>query len=162
MAKKKSSSKTLPIHILNGPNLNLLGSREPAIYGKTTLAEIKKACAARAKGYGFATLFKQSNKEGELVEFIQAARGKSAAVVINAAAYTHTSVAVLDALKMLEVPVIEVHLSNPARREAFRHKSYVAMGATGTISGFGLNSYLLAIDAVAALLQEKSIKDKSK
>ena len=157
MAKKQSKTKALPIHILNGPNLNLLGSREPGIYGTTTLAEVKTACANRAKTYGFATVFKQSNKEGELVEFIQAARGKASAVIINAAAYTHTSVAVLDALKMLSVPVIEVHLSNPARREDFRHKSYVAMGATGTITGLGLNSYLLAIDAIAGILKGKTV-----
>ena len=161
MAKKQSKTKALPIHILNGPNLNLLGSREPAIYGTATLAEVKTACAQRAKTFGFVTVFKQSNKEGELVEFIQAARGKASAVIINAAAYTHTSVAVLDALKMLSVPVIEVHLSNPARREDFRHKSYVAMGATGTITGLGLNSYLLAIDGVVAHLQEKSGKGKT-
>src|ERR1700733_7171954 len=107
MAKKQSKSKTLPIHILNGPNLNLLGSREPAIYGKTTLAEIEKASAARAKSHGLTIRFKQSNKEGALVELIQAARAKASAVILNAAAYTHTSVAVLDALKMLELPVIE-------------------------------------------------------
>jgi 3-dehydroquinate dehydratase-2 len=160
MAKKQSKTKALPIHILNGPNLNLLGSREPAIYGHTTLAEVERACAKRAKAYGFATVFKQSNKEGALVEMIQAARDKASAVILNAAAYTHTSVAVLDALKMLSIPVIEVHLSNPARREDFRHKSYVAMGATGTIAGFGLNSYLLAIDAVAQL-QDKSIRGKT-
>jgi 3-dehydroquinate dehydratase-2 len=157
MAKKQSKTKSLPIHILNGPNLNMLGSREPAIYGKTTLAQIEKACAVRAKKLGFATHFKQSNKEGALVELIQAARSKACAVIINAAAYTHTSVAVLDALKMLEVPVIEVHLSNPARREDFRHKSFVAMGATGTIAGFGLNSYLLAIDAVAGIIKGKTL-----
>jgi 3-dehydroquinate dehydratase II len=155
MAKKPNKNKALPIHILNGPNLNLLGSREPEIYGKTTLAQIEKACRARAKAHGFAILFDQSNKEGELVEMIQAARTASSAVIVNAAAYTHTSVAVLDALKMLSVPVIEVHLSNPARRENFRHTSYVAMGATGTIAGFGLNSYLLAIEAVAAILKDK-------
>jgi 3-dehydroquinate dehydratase-2 len=155
MAKKTSKSKSLPIHILNGPNLNLLGSREPEIYGKTTLADIEKACTARAKGHGFSILFAQSNKEGELVEMIQVARTSASAVILNAAAYTHTSVAVLDALKMLSMPVIEVHLSNPARREDFRHTSYVAMGATGTISGFGLNSYLLAIDAVAGILKGK-------
>jgi 3-dehydroquinate dehydratase II len=153
MAKKPSSSKPLPIHILNGPNLNLLGSREPKIYGKTTLAEIEKACKARAKAHGFSIRFAQTNKEGALVELIQAARSKAAAVILNAAAYTHTSVAVLDALKMLTVPVIEVHLSNPARRENFRHTSYVAMGASGTIAGFGLNSYLLAIDAVAGIIK---------
>jgi 3-dehydroquinate dehydratase-2 len=155
MAKKANKSKALPVHILNGPNLNLLGSREPAIYGKTTLREIEKACAARARTHGFALLFAQSNKEGELVEMIQAARTTASAVILNAAAYTHTSVAVLDALKLLSIPVIEVHLSNPARREDFRHKSYVAMGATGTIAGFGLNSYLLALDAVAGILKGK-------
>ena len=155
MAKKHNKTKALPIHILNGPNLNLLGSREPDIYGKTTLAGIEKACRARAKAHGFSILFDQSNKEGELVEMIQRARTASSAVIINAAAYTHTSVAVLDALKMLAVPAIEVHLSNPARRENFRHTSYAAMGATGTIAGFGPNSYLLAIDAVAALLKDK-------
>jgi 3-dehydroquinate dehydratase-2 len=155
MAKKPSKTKALPIHILNGPNLNLLGTREPEIYGKTSLADIEKAAKARAKAHGFAILFSQSNKEGELVEMIQAARNAASAVIINAAAYTHTSVAVLDALKMLSVPVIEVHLSNPARREDFRHKSYVGMGATGTISGFGLNSYLLAIDAVSEILKGK-------
>jgi 3-dehydroquinate dehydratase-2 len=157
MAKKPSNSKPLPIHILNGPNLNLLGSREPKIYGKTTLAEIQKACKARAKAQGFDTHFVQTNKEGALVELIQAARVKACAVIINAAAYTHTSVAILDALKMLSVPVIEVHLSNPARRENFRHTSYVAMGASGTITGFGLNSYLLAIDAVANILKSSKV-----
>jgi len=156
MAKKQSKTKTLPIHILNGPNLNLLGSREPAIYGKVTLKDVEKACAARAKTYGFPIVFKQTNKEGELVEFIQAARHKASAVIINAAAYTHTSVAVLDTLKVLEIPVMEVHLSNPARREDFRHKSYVAMGATGTITGLGLNSYLLAIDAIAGIIKGKT------
>ena len=153
MAKKTNNSKILPIHILNGPNLNLLGSREPEIYGRTTLKEIEKACRDRAKAHGFSILFAQSNKEGKLVDMIQAARSEAAAVILNAAAYTHTSVAVLDALKMLSVPVIEVHLSNPARREEFRHTSYVAMGASGTIAGFGLNSYLLAIDAVAEILK---------
>ena len=155
MAKNPNKTKALPIHILNGPNLNMLGTREPEIYGKTSLADIKKACAARARSHGFSILFDQSNKEGKLVDMIQAARTKASAVILNAAAYTHTSVAVLDALKMLSVPVIEVHLSNPARRENFRHTSYVAMGATGTIAGFGLNSYLLAIDAVAELLKDK-------
>ena len=156
MAKKQSKTKTLPIHILNGPNLNLLGSREPAIYGTATLADVEKACAARAKTYGFPITFKQTNKEGELVEFIQAARHKASAVIINAAAYTHTSVAVLDTLKVLEIPVMEVHLSTPARRDDFRHKSYVAMGATGTITGLVLNSYLLAIDAIAGIIKGKT------
>jgi 3-dehydroquinate dehydratase-2 len=153
MPKKSNKSKVLPVHILNGPNLNLLGSREQEIYGKTTLKEIEKACRARAKAHGYSILFAQSNKEGKLVDMIQAARGDAAALILNAAAYTHTSVAVLDALKLLSIPVIEVHLSNPARREEFRHTSYVAMGATGTIAGFGLNSYLLALDAVAEILK---------
>jgi 3-dehydroquinate dehydratase-2 len=152
MAKNTNKSKTLPIYIINGPNLNLLGMREPAIYGHTSLGEIEKLCAARAKGHGLGIVFLQSNKEGELVEFLQEARTAASGVIINAAGYTHTSVAILDALQMLTPPVIEVHLSNPARREDFRHLSYVARAATGTIAGLGVNSYLLAIDAVAAIL----------
>lgn len=160
MAKNTNKSKTLPIYIINGPNLNLLGAREPEIYGHTSLGEIERLCAERARALGLAAVFLQSNKEGELVEFIQEARTGGSAVLINAAAYTHTSVAVLDALKMLDIPVIEIHLSNPARREEFRHQSYVAKAATGTISGLGVNSYLLAIDAVAALLAGPKGKKK--
>jgi 3-dehydroquinate dehydratase II len=152
MVKKTSKSNLLPIYIVNGPNLNLLGSREPEIYGRATLSEIEKLCAARALAHGFNTVFLQSNKEGELVEFLQEARVAASGVLLNAAGYTHTSVAILDAMQMLKCPVIEVHLSNPARREEFRHLSYVAKGATGSITGLGVNSYLLAIDAVAALL----------
>lgn len=151
MAKKTSKSNPLPIYIVNGPNLNLLGTREPEIYGRATLGEIEKLCAARAASHGFSIVFLQSNKEGELVEFLQEARVAASGVILNAAAYTHTSVAILDAMQMLKCPVIEVHLSNPARRETFRHLSYVAMAATGSITGLGANSYLLAIDAVAAL-----------
>jgi 3-dehydroquinate dehydratase II len=160
MAKKTSKSNTLPIYIVNGPNLNLLGSREPEIYGRATLGEIEKLCAARAAGHGFSIVFLQSNKEGELVEFLQEARVAAAGVLLNAAAYTHTSVAILDAMQMLTCPVIEVHLSNPARREEFRHLSYVAKAATGSITGLGVNSYLLAIDAVAALLSAPKGKKK--
>ena len=152
MAKNSSKSKLLPIYIINGPNLNLLGTREPEIYGRATLGEIEKLCAERGRSHGLSTVFLQSNKEGELVEFLQEARTGSSAVLLNAAAYTHTSVAILDALQMLKQPVIEVHLSNPARREDFRHLSYVAKAATGVVAGLGVNSYLLAIDAVAALL----------
>ena len=152
MAKKTSKSNPLPIYIVNGPNLNLLGSREPEIYGRATLSEIEKLCAARAQTHGFGIVFLQSNKEGELVEFLQEARIAASGVLLNAAAYTHTSVAILDAMQMLKCPVIEVHLSNPARREDFRHLSYVAKAATGSITGLGVNSYLLAIDAIAALL----------
>ena len=152
MAKKTSKSKTLPIYIINGPNLNLLGTREPEIYGRTTLGEVETLCAVRAKSHGLSIVFLQSNKEGELVEFLQEARSMASSVILNAAAYTHTSVAILDALQMLTLPVIEVHLSNPARREEYRHLSYVAKAATGSITGLGMNSYLLAVDAVAAIL----------
>ena len=154
MAKKPNKSKSLPIHILNGPNLNLLGEREPGIYGRTSLKQIEQASRERAAAHGFSIVFAQSNKEGKLVDMIQAARKEASALILNAAAYTHTSVAVLDALKMLSIPVIEVHLSNPGRREEFRHTSFVAKGATGTIAGFGLNSYLLALDAVAEILKD--------
>ena len=160
MAKNSSKSKLLPIYIINGPNLNLLGTREPEIYGRATLGEIEKLCAERGRSHGLSTVFLQSNKEGELVEFLQEARTGSSAVILNAAAYTHTSVAILDALQTLKQPVIEVHLSNPARREDFRHLSYVAKAATGIIAGLGVNSYLLAIDAVTALLTGSSTKKK--
>lgn len=160
MAKNSSKSNLLPIYIINGPNLNLLGTREPEIYGRATLGEIEKLCAERGRSHGFATVFLQSNKEGELVEFLQEARTGSSAVLLNAAAYTHTSVAILDALQTLKQPVIEVHLSNPARREEFRHLSYVAKAATGIVAGLGVNSYLLAIDAVAALLGGTPSKKK--
>lgn len=160
MAKNSSKSKLLPIYIINGPNLNLLGTREPEIYGRATLGEIEKLCADRGRSHGLSTVFLQSNKEGELVEFLQEARTGSSAVLLNAAAYTHTSVAILDALQMLKQPVIEVHLSNPARREDFRHLSYVAKAATGIIAGLGVNSYLLAIDAAAALLAGSPTKKK--
>jgi 3-dehydroquinate dehydratase-2 len=162
MAKNPSKSKPLPIYIINGPNLNLLGTRQPEIYGRSTLGEIQKLCAERARSHGLATVFLQSNKEGELVEFLQEARVAASGVIVNAAGYTHTSVAILDAIEMLKPPVIEVHLSNPARRENFRHLSYVAKAATGSITGLGVNSYLLAIDAVAALLAAPSKTRKKK
>jgi 3-dehydroquinate dehydratase II len=152
MAKNTSKSNRLPIYIINGPNLNLLGTREPEIYGRATLGEIEALCDTRAAGHGFSIIFRQSNKEGELVDFLQEARTGASGVIINAAGYTHTSVAILDAMQMLQQPIIEVHLSNPARREDFRHLSYVAKAATGSITGLGANSYLLAIDAVAAIL----------
>ena len=152
MARKPKKSKALPIYLLNGPNLNLLGTREPEIYGRTTLAQIEKMAAERARGHGYALVALQSNKEGELVEFVQEARQSASAVIINAAAYTHTSVALLDALKMLEIPVIEVHISNPQVRERFRHHSYISLAATGTITGMGPHGYILAVDAAAHLL----------
>jgi 3-dehydroquinate dehydratase-2 len=143
-----------PIYVLNGPNLNLLGTREPEIYGHVTLAEIEKACAERAAQLGRAVVFRQSNVEGELVDWLQEARDKAAAVVLNAGAYTHTSVALHDAIKAIGVPVIETHLSNPAAREEFRHVSLVGQAAKGVIAGFGATSYLLAIEAAALLANE--------
>lgn len=142
---------TKPVLVLNGPNLNLLGTREPAIYGTATLAEIEALCAARAATHGARVEFRQSNIEGVLVDWLQEARDTACAVVLNAAAYTHTSVALHDAIKNLSIPVIEVHLSNPAAREPFRHVSMIASVVTGSIAGFGPQSYVLAIDAAAAL-----------
>lgn len=141
-----------PIYILNGPNLNLLGTRETEIYGADTLADIEAACAQTAKAAGHTIVFKQSNIEGELVDMIQEARIEASALIINPAAYTHTSVAIHDALKALEIPAIEIHLSQPAKRESFRRRSYVAEAVTGTISGFGANSYELGLQAAINLL----------
>lgn len=135
------------IYILNGPNLNLLGTREPEIYGAATLADIEAACAQKCEAAGYDMAFHQSNIEGEIVDQIQQAGRDGVAILINAAAYTHTSVAIYDALKTLDIPIIEVHISQPASRESFRQKSYIAPVATGSISGFGTNSYLLAINA---------------
>ena len=138
------------LHILNGPNLNLLGQREPEIYGSDTLDDIAKRCEALAEELGVTLTFRQTNSEGTLVEHIHAARAEGADIVINAAAYTHTSVAVLDALKTCDgLQVVELHLSNPHRREPFRHHSYVSMAATGVVAGFGAKGYLLAMRAVA-------------
>ena len=140
-----------PIYVLNGPNLNLLGTREPEIYGRTTLAEIEAACAARAGALGQSIVFRQSNVEGQLIDWLHEARDKAGAVVLNAGAYTHTSVALYDAIKAIGIPVIETHLSNPATREPFRHVSFITPVAKGVIAGFGAQSYLLAIEAATAL-----------
>lgn len=140
-----------PIYVLSGPNLNLLGVREPEIYGHETLEDVRRLCEARAKSLGREIVFRQSNHEGELVDWIQEAREKACALVINPAAYGHTSVALLDALKAAGVPVVECHLSNPASREAFRHQSYVSLAAAGVVSGFGAASYELAVEAAAGL-----------
>ncbi|MBC6402526.1 MAG: type II 3-dehydroquinate dehydratase [Hyphomonadaceae bacterium] len=142
-----------PVYILNGPNLNLLGAREPEIYGKQTLADIEDICRIEADTHGLPVRFHQSNIEGEIVDQIQEARDKASALIINPAAYTHSSIALHDALKTLDIPVIEVHLSQPATRESFRRRSYVAETATGTISGFGADSYRLAIKAASKLAQ---------
>ncbi|NCP17715.1 MAG: 3-dehydroquinate dehydratase [Erythrobacter sp.] len=143
---------TPTLFILNGPNLNLLGTREPEIYGTTTLAEIEAACTAKAREHGLAVDFRQTNHEGTLVDWLHEAHEAGAkAVIINAAAYTHTSVALLDAAKAITPPVIEVHLSDPHTREGFRHLSYVGQAAVACFKGKGLASYLEAIEAAAAL-----------
>ena len=155
MAKKPSKSKTLPIYILNGPNLNLLGHREPEVYGYTTLAEIEKMCAAQAAQYGLSIVLHQSNHEGDIVDQLQEARTSGSAVLINPAGYGHTSIAILDSIQALNIPVIEVHLSNIHKREPYRHLSYVSKGATGIVMGLGAQGYLRAIDAVAEILKVK-------
>jgi 3-dehydroquinate dehydratase II len=142
------------ILVLNGPNLNLLGAREPATYGSATLADIEALCLAEAKAQGLELEFRQSNHEGELVTWIQQARGQIAGLVINPAAYSHTSVAIHDALRLLEVPIIEVHLSNIHARETFRHHSYVSAVATGVICGLGPAGYRVAIIALAEKLMQ--------
>lgn len=138
-----------PIFVLNGPNLNLLGTREPEIYGRDTLADIEAACVERAKTLGMTVDFRQTNSEGQLVDWLHEARDSACAVVLNAGAYTHTSIALHDAIKSLDVPVIETHLSNPASREPFRHVSTISGVAKGIISGFGRTSYILAVEAAA-------------
>ena len=140
-----------PIYVLSGPNLNLLGTREPEIYGHQTLEDVRRLCEARAKSLGYEVVCRQSNHEGELVDWIQEARETAAALVLNPAAYGHTSIAILDALKMLSIPIVECHLSNPAAREAFRRETYVSLAATGLVSGFGAKSYELAVEAAAGL-----------
>jgi 3-dehydroquinate dehydratase-2 len=142
------------ILILNGPNLNLLGRREPGIYGHTTLADIEAMCAAEGERLNLAVTCRQSNSEGELVGWVQGAPGGFDAVVLNAGAYSHTSIALLDALRSLNKPLIEVNLSNIYRRESFRQHSYVSLAADGVICGLGPRGYLLALDALAAILEE--------
>jgi 3-dehydroquinate dehydratase II len=139
------------IFILNGPNLNLLGQRQPEIYGRDTLADVEANCRRLADALGFDVEFRQSNHEGALIDWIHEARTTAVAIVINPAAYTHTSVAILDALKTCEFPVLEVHISNVHQREAFRHHSYVSLTATGVIAGFGVHGYELAVRHAAHL-----------
>jgi 3-dehydroquinate dehydratase-2 len=142
------------ILILNGPNLNLLGVREPQVYGTATLADIEEACLERAAALGLEIEFRQSNHEGQLVDWIQEARENAHGIIINPGGYTHTSVAILDALRAADLPVIEVHISNIHRREPFRQRSYVSQAATGTIAGFGSHGYVLALEAMARVLVE--------
>jgi 3-dehydroquinate dehydratase-2 len=150
-----------PIFVLNGPNLNLLGSREPEIYGAHTLADIESMTAAAAKANGYSVDFRQSNHEGELIDWIQEARTKACAIVINAAGLTHTSVALLDALKAAALPIFEVHLSNPYAREEFRRHSFVSRCATGVICGLGAHGYVLAVEAIAHRLSDLHPPKKS-
>jgi 3-dehydroquinate dehydratase II len=141
-----------PIFVLNGPNLNLLGSREPEVYGKETLEDLRKRCERKASALGFSVDFRQSNHEGELVAWVQEARTDGSGLIVNAGAFSHTSIAMLDALLACSVPVVEVHLSNIFTREPFRHQSYISKAAKGVICGFGGLSYDLAIEALAAAL----------
>ena len=145
---------TQKIMLLNGPNLNMLGTRQPEIYGHDTLAEIEARVRQRAAAHGLDLDFRQSNHEGELVTWIQEARTSCAGIIINPAAYTHTSVAIQDALATCEFPIIELHLSNTHRREAFRRHSYVSPVATGVIFGFGAHGYELALEAIARLIAD--------
>ncbi len=140
---------TQSILILNGPNLNLLGTREPEIYGHETLQDIEKLCQKKAGELGLSIDFRQTNEEGVLVQWIQEAKGKFSAIIINAAAYTHTSIAIADALKAVNISTVEVHLSNIYQRESFRHHSYISPLARGVICGFGSTGYVLALEAVA-------------
>jgi len=140
---------TRPIYVLNGPNLNLLGTREPDVYGSETLADIEAASKARANGREI--VFRQSNHEGELVDWVQEAGREAGALILNAGAYTHTSIALHDALRACEAPIIEVHLSNLAKRESYRKRNFVASTAVGTIAGLGAHGYELAVDAALKL-----------
>jgi len=150
-------SKALPIYVLNGPNLNALGTREPEIYGTTTLAQIGQMVDARAKTHGLTTFFQQSNHEGDLVDWIQACRTRGCGLILNAGALTHTSVALHDACRALSHPIIEVHLSNPYAREPFRRRSFISAAANGVICGLGANGYVIAVDAIAELLKDQSV-----
>ena len=143
------------IYVLNGPNLNMLGTREPEKYGRATLADVEKLCRATAKRFGLEVVFRQSNQEGELVDWIQEAHAKKAAgIVLNAAGYTTTSIAILDALLAVQaqVPAIEIHITNIHARESFRHNSYVSKAAKAVICGFGIDGYALAITGLAGLI----------
>lgn len=134
--------------ILNGPNLNLLGTRQPEVYGSTTLADIENLCTAEAARLELEIVFEQSNHEGALIDLIHAARGTHAGIILNAGAYTHTSIALMDAIASVELPLVEVHLSNIHARESFRHTSYIAPVALGQICGFGAQGYALALQAL--------------
>ena len=142
-----------PIFILNGPNLNLLGTREPHIYGSTTLADVEAMCAKAAKDLATSIVLRQSNHEGQIVDWIHEAIHAASGIIINPAAFTHTSVAILDALKNIKAPIIELHISNTHQREAFRHHSFVSGVATAVMMGFGANGYVLAVEGMVRLIK---------
>ncbi len=146
------------VYVLNGPNLNMLGVREPEIYGSETLADLRTRTEKAAAALGLAIEFRQSNVEGEIVSWVQEARGKAKGIIINAGGYTHTSVAILDALQAVGLPVVEVHLSNIFRRDQFRQHSYISLAATGVICGLGGKGYELAIEAMADILSKAANK----
>ncbi len=143
------------VYVLNGPNLNLLGKRQPEIYGRETLADVEAECRRVAEGLGLEIRFLQSNTEGQIVDWVHEARETAGGIAINPAAYTHTSVAILDALNAFDGPIIEVHISNVHKRENFRHHSYVSLRADGVIAGFGTQGYGLALQRLARLIDEK-------
>ena len=145
---------TKKILIINGPNLNLLGEREESKYGKTTLDQVKKNCESHAKLIGLDIQFDQSNIEGEIVTIIQKAKGAFDGIIINAAGYTHTSVAILDALLAIKLPTIEVHITNIYNREEFRKKSLISKAANGIICGFGINGYIMALDSIKEIFKK--------
>ena len=147
-----------PILILNGPNLNLLGTREPHIYGSTTLAEVEAMCQRRGKQRGLTISFHQSNSEAQIIDWVHGAINGADGIIINPAAFTHTSVAILDALNAFDGPVFEIHISNVHKREAFRHHSYVSSRADGVIAGFGTQGYTLALQRLAYLIDETAAK----
>ncbi len=143
---------TQTVHVLNGPNLNLLGKREPEIYGRDTLADVEARCRAAGEPHGIAIRLLQSNAEHQIIDWIHEARTEAAGIIINPGAFTHTSIAILDALHAYEGPVLEVHISNVHKRESFRHHSYVSLRADGVIAGFGIQGYELAVLRMARLL----------
>ena len=152
----KGTRTSRTAYVLNGPNLNLLGKRQPEIYGHETLADVEAACRKTADALGFEIRFHQSNREYELIDWVHEAREDAAGIVINPAAFTHTSVALLDALKTCECPIFEGHISNVHQREAFRHHSYVSLAATGVIAGLGTQGYTLALQRLAHMIEGKS------
>jgi 3-dehydroquinate dehydratase-2 len=157
MAKTPEKSQDKTVYVLNGPNLNMLGTREPQTYGHARLADVEKLCKETAAQFGLEADCRQSNHEGELIDFIQEAHARNAAgIVINAGGYSHTSIALHDALKAVKVPAVEVHISNIHARESFRHHSITAMATIATLAGFGIDGYRLAISGLAARIGAKA------